>query len=263
MPEPDVAAAVESPSADQDGAALRRELEACRAALAALAQEQELLALALSHDVRAPLRSIDGFAALLARNPNLDPDATAQLERIRGASARLGTLVEALVELIRCERAPLAPTTVDLGLLAEWSLAGLQEADPGREVALEVAPHLFAHGDEHQLRRLLQVLLHNAWKFAPPEAGVRIRIEGAVADGRLRVRVHDAGIGFDMRYAGKLFTPLQRLHAHADGGGHGLGLALARRIVARHGGAIAAESTPGAGTTVTFDLPAADAAGPD
>ena len=259
MPESVAIAASEQAAAAQ----LQQQLAECHAALQALQQERDVFAQALAHDLRAPLRSIDGFAALLARGGGEGFAARDHLHRIRAASARMGALVDALVELARSDRAPFEPARVDLGLLAEWSFAELQDLAPARAAGIDVAAGLFVHGDERQLRRLLQLLLDNAWKFADPAAPVRVHVDGVREGGRLQVRIHDAGIGFDMRYADKLFAPLQRLHTHEQGGGHGLGLALAQRIVARHGGRLWAESQPGAGSTFHFDLPAAAAVGPD
>ncbi|MGN6512968.1 MAG: sensor histidine kinase [Lysobacteraceae bacterium] len=239
--------------------ALQHELAEARATIEALRQEQAIFAHGISHDLRAPLRSIDSFVALLARHGGLDDTARGYLERVRDASARAGSLIDALLDLSRATRAELAPATVDLSLLAEWRLAELQEADPAPPAELEVAPGLLAHGDERLLRQLLGALLDNAWKFSLPTGRVRIRVHGGRAGDRLRVDVRDEGVGFDMRYADKLFAPFQRLHGPGEGGGHGIGLALAQRIAARHGGHLHAESQPGAGATFHLDLPAPDA----
>lgn len=237
--------------------AIARELAEARATIKALRQEQEVFAHGISHDLRAPLRSIDNFAALLARHDGLDDTARGYLERVRNASARAGSLIDALLELSRAGRAELAPATVDLSLLAEWRLAELQEADGAQPVELEVSPGLLAWGDERLLRQLLGALLDNAWKFSLPTGRVRIRVRGERSGDRLRLDVRDDGVGFDMRYADKLFAPFQRLHGPEQGGGHGIGLALAQRIAARHDGRLRAESQPGAGATFHLDLPAA------
>jgi signal transduction histidine kinase len=232
-------------------------LDGCRAALKALQREQEVLAHGISHDLRAPLRAIDSFGALLAGNPSLDDTARAHLARVRAASARMGGLIDALLELSRVGRAPLRPAAVDLGLLAEWAGAELQEAEPGRAARIHVAPGLRAVGDERLLKALFGQLLDNAWKFSAGRDCVDVRVEGHRADGRLHVSVRDRGCGFDMRYAHKVFEPFQRLLGPEQGGGNGIGLAIAQRIVERHGGRLRAESEPGVGSCFGFDLPAA------
>jgi signal transduction histidine kinase len=239
--------------------ALQRELSACGAHVEALRREQQVLAHAIAHDLRAPLRSVDRFAALLERDAALDPAAAATLARIRGAAAAMGTLIDGLLEFLHVGQAPLAPAPVDLSALADWVLGELQEADPTRPLLAAITPGLMVEGDERLLRILLRQLLHNAWKFARPGAPVHIEIRGGRTGDRVQVALRDAGIGFDMRYAGKLFQPFQRLHGPDHGGGHGLGLAIAQRIAARHGGHITAESEPGAGSTFLLDLPAATA----
>ena len=251
----------ESPGSPADAAALERELAAARATIEALRQEQAVFAHGISHDLRAPLRSIDSFVALLARHEGLDDTARGYLERVRNASARAGSLIDALLELSRANRAELVPAPVDLSLLAEWILAELQEADAAQPAELDVAPGLLAWGDERLLKQLLGSLLDNAWKFSRPTGTVRIRVHGARHGDRLRVAVRDHGVGFDMRYADKLFIPFQRLHGPEQGGGHGIGLAVAQRIAARHDGRLQAEAHPGAGCTFHLDLPAPPDAG--
>ena len=251
------------PSAPADLERLERELAIARATIEALRQEQAVFAHGISHDLRAPLRSIDSFLALLERQDGLDATARGYLERIRNASGRAGSLIEALLDLSRANRAELAPCAVDLSLLAEWSLAELGEADAGLVADVEVAPGLLAWGDERLLKQLLGALLHNAWKFSRPTGGVWIRVAGERVGDRLHVAVQDRGVGFDMRYAAKLFTPFQRLHGPDQGGGHGIGLALAQRIAERHTGHLRADSQPGAGSTFHLDLPAAPVAAAD
>ena len=245
-----------SPGPPATREALERELAEARATIAALRQEQAVLAHGISHDLRAPLRSIDSFVALLARQDGLDATARGHLDRIRNASARAGSLIEALLELSRANRADLALTGVDLSLLAEWSLAELREADAALPTDLDVGQALLAWGDERWLKQLVAALLHNAWKFSRPTGSIWIRVAGERAGDRLHLVVQDHGVGFDMRYAAKLFQPFQRLHGPDQGGGHGLGLALAQRIAERHGGRLRAESQPGAGSTFHLDLPA-------
>jgi len=242
---------------------LERELAAARATIEALRQEQAVFAHGISHDLRAPLRSIDSFLALLERHDGLDATARGYLERVRNASSRAGSLIEALLELSRANRAELAPAAVDLGALAELSLAELHEADAATATDIDVASGLVAWGDERLLKQLLGALLHNAWKFSRPTGQVWIRVSGERVGDRLHVDVSDRGVGFDMRYAAKLFLPFQRLHGPDEGGGHGIGLAVARRIAERHDGRLQAESQPGAGSTFHLDLPAAPTSAPE
>ena len=246
-----------SPASPPTVEALERELAAARATIEALRQEQAVFAHGISHDLRAPLRSIDSFVALIERHDGLDATARGYLERVRNASARASSLIEALLELSRANRAELTPGVADLSLLAEWVLAELREADPGADVDVDVTPGLLAWGDERLLRQLLHALLDNAWKFSRASGQVWIRVGGECAGNRLHVAVQDRGVGFDMRYAAKLFMPFQRLHGPDQGSGHGIGLAVAQRIADRHDGRLHAESQPGAGSIFHLDLPAA------
>ncbi|TWT18276.1 HAMP domain-containing histidine kinase [Luteimonas wenzhouensis] len=218
---------------------------------------QEYLAHGLSHELRAPLRSIAGFAARLDETGQVAADGRPDLERIRAAAARADQLVQALLEFLRASRQPMRQEPVDVSLLCEWVAAELQDRDRGRAARIEVAPGLWARGDEHWIKVLLREVFDNAWKFSADRDEVRITVEGAVSDGRLQLAVTDHGCGFDMRYADKLFLPFQRLHGSNQGGGHGLGLAIARRVAECHGGSIRAESRPGQGSTFFIELPAA------
>lgn len=228
--------------------------------LAALAAQQEQLAHGIAHDLRAPLRAIDGFAAMLARHAGETLDATGHdyLQRIRDAAQRMGALVDALQTYSRAGRVPLREAPVDLSLLAEWVAADLQDAAPGRAARIEVAPGLVAHGDEELLRELLRQLLDNAWKFSAPRERVEVRVEGERDGDRQRLRISDRGIGFDMQYVDKLFQPFQRLHGADQQAGAGLGLAIAQCIARRHGGGIRAESALGEGSVFHVELPVGD-----
>jgi signal transduction histidine kinase len=240
-----------------DVAALQRQLDACRVELAALRQEQATFAHGISHDLRGPLRAIESFSALVASDAALAPATRGHVERVRAAATRMGGLIDALLELSRASRADLDAQRVDLGLLAEWSLAGLRDAEPGREAVLDVDPGLHVHGDERLLKLMVDQLLGNAWKFSRERDCVRISLRGERVGARLRLALRDAGCGFDMRYVERLFQPFQRLHGPEQGGGNGLGLAIAQRIVERHGGRLHARALPEAGSEFAFDLPAA------
>ena len=214
----------------------------------------------VAHDLRSPLRSIESFAKLLEdrAGPKLDAAERMHLSRIRAAATRMSGLLGALGELSRAASASMSVAPVDLSLLAEWVLAELHDAEPGRTVEVDVQPGLLARGDEHLLKQLLRALLENAWTFTRGVERPRIEVRGERAGDRLRLAVHDSGRGFDMQYAHKLFQPFQRLHGVAEGAGHGLGLAIAQRIAQRHGGSVGASSVEGRGSTFTLELPAVD-----
>lgn len=220
----------------------------------------------VSHDLRAPLRTIDGFATQLERQSGeaLDAAGREHLARIRSASARMGELIDSLLELARIGRAELRPMTVDVSLLAEWVAAELQDAQPRRSAQVKVQPGLEAFGDERLLKALLTQLLRNAWQFSAVRDRVEIEVEGARDAHGLHFSVRDHGIGFDMAYAGKLFEPFQRLHGSDQGAGNGIGLTIAQQAAARHGGTIRAEASPGLGArfhVALRDLPSPDADG--
>lgn len=217
-------------------------------------RHERALAQGLSHDLRAPLRAIDGFAGLLAQQPGLDDAGRAHVQRIREAGARIGRLLDAMQELLAASQAPLRPRQVDMSMLADWAGAELQDLEPQRAAEIEVQPGLSVVGDEHYLKRLLALLLDNAWKFSAPDAAVVIEVEGEREGDLLRLRIRDHGIGFDPRYGDKLFQPFQRLHVAEQGAGNGLGLAIAQTIAERHGGRIHAQSEPGAGSVFHVEL---------
>ena len=165
-------------------------------------------------------------------------------------------LLSALNDLAYVTRAELKPADVDLCLLADWVGAELQDADPQRRADIRVQPSLHAWGDERLLKLMLSQLMGNAWKFSRGREPIRIQVSGRREGRNLQVVIRDEGIGFDMRYAHKLFEPFQRLHGPDQGGGHGLGLAIVRRIAERHHGSVRADSTPESGATFTLELPA-------
>lgn len=247
--------------AERDAERLRSaEAEARTEALDASNHQLQLFADAVAHDLRAPLRSIESFSALLASRVGDQLDATARdhLDRVRKAAARMSGLLSALGDLSHATRVELKPGHVDLSLLADWVLAELQEAEPERKVEATVQPGLAAHGDEHLLKLLLAQLIGNAWTFTRERAHARIEVGGCRDGDGLHLYVRDNGNGFDMRYAHKLFQPFQRLHGPDQGGGHGLGLAIAQRIAERHHGRLRAESEAGVGSTFHLDLPATE-----
>ena len=241
-----------------DELALQTRAESEHAALDASRRQLQLFADAVAHDLRAPLRSIESFSALLADRAGelLDDTDRDYLTRIRAAASRMSGLLSALNDLSYVTRAELRASDVDLSLLAEWIGAELQDAEPGRRAEIHVQPQLHVQGDERLLKLMLSQLIGNAWKFSREREPIRIDVAGERIGDLVHVEIRDQGIGFDMRYAHKLFEPFQRLHGPDQGGGHGLGLAIVRRIAERHRGSVRADSTPDAGATFTLELPA-------
>lgn len=238
--------------------ALKARAEAEHAARFAANHQLQLFADAVAHDLRAPLRSIESFSALLAdrASERLDDTDRDYLGRIRAAASRMSGLLSALNDLAYVTRTELKPADVDLSLLADWVGAELQDAEPQRRADIRVQPSLHAWGDERLLKLMLSQLMGNAWKFSRGREPIRIQVSGRREGRNLQVVIRDEGIGFDMRYAHKLFEPFQRLHGPDQGGGHGLGLAIVRRIAERHHGSVRADSAPESGATFTLELPA-------
>ena len=224
--------------------------------LEAANQRLEAFVHGVSHDLRAPLRAIDGFAVQLERScaGQLDATAQEQLKRIRAASLRMGSLIDGLLELSRINRTALRPSMVDASLLAEWTLAELQDADPQRSVDVQVQPGLEVTGDERLLKMMLEQLLSNAWQFSANRPQVWIRVEGARKGDRLLMSILDRGIGFDMAYSAKLFEPFQRLHSSDEGAGNGIGLTIAQQVAMRHGGRVTAQAEPDRGACFQVEL---------
>lgn len=217
--------------------------------------ELEAFAYSVSHDLRAPLRSIDGFSRLLNERYRdvIDSGGQDYLQRIRNASARMSDLIDALLKMSRVSRAELTLVPVDLSAMAGDIANDLRNGDPARSVAFDIQPGLVASGDQALLRNLMENLMGNAWKFTSAAADARIDV-GRNAQGEIFVR--DNGAGFESEYAAKLFRPFQRLHTQQEYAGHGIGLASVRRIAERHGGSVRAEGKPGQGATFFFRLPA-------
>jgi PAS domain S-box-containing protein len=216
-------------------------------------EELESFAYSVSHDLRAPLRSIDGFGRLLQERHAhaLDDTGRAYLDRVRNASSRMDELIDAILKISRIGRSALKPAATDLSRIAGEIVAELRELSPDREVEVEIEPGLEAWADPTLARNLLQNLLGNAWKFTAATPNARIRLH---RDGHAFV-VEDNGAGFDPRYANKLFRPFQRLHPQEEFPGHGVGLASVRRVLERHGGSIRAEGEPGKGARFVFVFP--------
>jgi signal transduction histidine kinase len=224
--------------------------------LAATTKELETFSFSVSHDLRAPLRAVDGFSKALASDcaAQLDDEARGYLDRILAGTHRMAQLIDDLLGLSRITRMELAREDVDVSALANVVLGELAAREPARKVARNVAPDLTAYGDARLVRILLESLLGNAWKFSSKREGARIDVGAEVRDGVPAFFVRDNGAGFSMEYAHKLFAPFQRLHSVSEFPGNGIGLASAHRVVTRHGGHIWGESTPEAGATFFFTL---------
>jgi len=224
--------------------------------LEAANEELEAFSYSVSHDLRAPLRALDGFSlALLEDNgEQLDDTGKDHLTRVRAAAQRMGQLIDDLLMLSRVSRREMVREKVDLSALARDILADLREAQPERVVDADVADDLVASGDPALLRIVLQNLLMNAWKFTSrrPEAHIEVGVERHDAGAAYFVR--DDGAGFDATYVDKLFTPFQRLHVAEEFPGTGIGLATVARIVRRHGGSVSAEGAVDCGATFYFTL---------
>lgn len=221
-------------------------------------RELEAFTYAVSHDLRAPLRAMDGFAQALVEDVGtaLPAEARDHVRRIRAAAQRMGTLIDALLELSRLSRAELRREHVSISALAHAVVAELRAGDPTRSVETVVAPDLWADGDPRLLRAVLQNLIGNAWKFTRGVQSARIEVGCEVESAPPTFFVRDNGAGFDAAYAGRLFAPFQRLHGAHEFEGTGVGLATVRRIVVRHGGAVRAEGAVGRGATIWFTLTA-------
>jgi len=219
-------------------------------------RELESFSYSVSHDLRSPLRSIDGFSRLLLEEslPNLDERAIERLHRIRAATGRMGQLIDALLDLSRLSRAEMRHEQVGLSTLATQIARELEHSAPERRVTFTIQPNLTARGDSRLLRVLLENLLGNAFKFTAKAPEAVIEFGSRVQNAEEVLFVKDNGVGFDMQYAGELFVPFQRLHNRTEFEGTGVGLATVRRIVARHGGRIWAEAAPDSGATFYFTL---------
>lgn len=220
-------------------------------------RELEEFSYAASHDLRSPLRAIAGFAQILGEEyaARLDEAAQGYLGRIRGASQHLSETIDGMHDLMRFARAELRPREVDLSALARGILEQFQAREP-RTVAIRVADGLLARADPELAAVFLRGLLHNAWKFTGRTPGARIEFGATGMDGERAFFVADNGAGFDPAHAKRLFKPFFKLHAPGEFPGVGIGTAIVRRIVQRHGGRIWATAAPGQGATFFFTLPA-------
>jgi light-regulated signal transduction histidine kinase (bacteriophytochrome) len=227
-------------------------------ALAALEEsrrELESLTYTVAHDLRAPLRTIEGFSRALSEDcaAELDADGRRYLQHVLDAAHRMSGMLEGLLSLARLQRAEFHPIPLDLASIAGGIVDRLRAAEPAREIELALSGNIAAEGDSSLLTAALEALLQNAWKFTRGREPARIEVGAQPANPAVYF-VRDNGVGFDMRYADKLFNPFQRLHSVQEFEGIGIGLAAARQIIRRHGGRIWAEAAPDRGATFYFTL---------
>ena len=218
--------------------------------------ELEAFAYSASHDLRAPLQTIDGFSRALQEDygDKLDAEARDYLQRIRAATKHIGQLTDALLQFSRLARSGMVLENLDLGAMARAVADQLRAQDPAREVAFDIAARANAYADRRLLGAVLENLLGNAWKFTSKHPHARIEFGVAKREAERVYYVRDDGAGFDLERAQKLFTPFQRLHTISDFPGNGVGLALVKRIIQRHGGRIWAEAAPEKGAAFYFTL---------
>lgn len=224
--------------------------------LQAAIRDLESFSYSVSHDLRAPLRGIEGFSQILATQyaEELDPEGREYLQRIRKASLRMSELIDDLLKLSRLSREPVSRRQVDLSSMARAIGAELAAAAPERQVEFVVQEGMLAKADPRLLRIALENLLGNAWKFTEPQRAARVEF-GCLEEGDEPVLfVRDNGVGFDMRYADKLFRVFQRLHGESEFQGTGIGLATVQRVIQAHRGRVWAQSRPGEGSSFFFTL---------
>jgi signal transduction histidine kinase len=233
-----------------------REQRAAEEGLQRANRELEAFSYSVAHDLRAPLRGINGFSKVLVEDcaDKLDDEGKHYLARISAAADRMGHLIDALLALSRVTRSEFRTEEVNLSQLADAVAKQLRTMFPERSVQFVSREGALAVGDPILLRALLENLLGNAWKFTAGASSARIEFACSKEDGGVVYSVTDNGAGFDMTYADKLFAPFQRLHSDREFAGTGIGLATVQRIVNRHGGRVWAEGAPGKGATFHFTL---------
>jgi light-regulated signal transduction histidine kinase (bacteriophytochrome) len=235
---------------------LEGQVESLTAECSALNKELDSFSYSVSHDLRAPLRSIHGFSKILLNKYQAGLDETGQdyLQRVMRASNHMGELLDGLLLLARVSRSELSLKPTDMRALVLQTMQELLESTEERDLCFEVESLPVASGDHKLLGIAMQHLLGNALKFSSREATPCIRVSASEQDGVATYTVADNGVGFDMNYANKLFGALQRLHSTEEFEGIGIGLATVQRIVHRHGGSIYAEAEPGKGARFHFVL---------
>ncbi|MBI5360265.1 MAG: hypothetical protein HZA48_06745 [Planctomycetes bacterium] len=219
-------------------------------------KELESFSYSVSHDLRAPLRSIDGFSAVLLEDysDKVGEQGRDCINRVRNSTMRMGQLIDDMLKLSRVTRGEMSVKSVDLSKMAADIAGELKKTQPDRKAEFIIAPDLIVQGDENLLKVAMENLLGNAWKFTSKVPEARIEFGATRDNGIVTYFVRDNGAGFEMAYADKLFAPFQRLHSSVEFPGTGIGLATVQRIVHRHNGRVRAESELGKGTVFSFTL---------
>lgn len=246
----------ERKKAEEDIQQLNQDLKQRAAQLEAANKELESFSYSVSHDLRAPLRSIDGFSHILIEDysSELPPEGINYLERVRAAARRMAELIDDLLNLARVTRSPLQPKLTNLSAMVETIANEIKEENPTRDVSLSIMPDLMVNGDPHLLHIALENLMSNAWKFTSKKEHALIEFGQQNKTTERTFYIRDNGTGFDMAYVNKLFGVFQRLHSVSEFPGTGVGLATVHRIISIHGGRIWAEGEEGNGATFFFTL---------
>jgi len=228
------------------------------AQLSAANKELEAFSYSVSHDLRAPLRSIDGFSqALLEDYPNkpLDDTGKTYLDRVRRATQRMGLLIDDMLKLSRITQTEMKQESIDISAMVREIMETQGQSEPDRAVDISVQEGIMVEGDPYLMRIAMENLVNNAFKFTGKTADPRIAFGTVLGDGETVYFIRDNGAGFDMAYVGKLFGAFQRLHTSDEFPGTGIGLATVQRVIHRHGGRVWAEGEIGKGATFYFALP--------
>jgi PAS domain S-box-containing protein len=235
---------------------MEEELRQRSAELQATNKELEAFSYSISHDLRAPLRAIDGFTHIISEDfkENIPPEAGPYFRHIFDAAAQMGQLIDDLLRLSRITRIELHPYPVDLSELAALIVHDLQNREPGRKIKITIENNLMATGDERLLKVALENLLNNAWKFTGKVKDAHIQVGQTTLKDKNAFYIKDNGVGFDMAYVDKLFGAFQRLHSTEEFPGTGIGLAIVQRVINKHGGEIWVESAPNQGAAFYFTL---------
>lgn len=247
----------ERKQAEEELKRLNQTLKSQATQLEAANKELEAFSYSVSHDLRAPLRSIDGFSLALLEDygAKLNQEGKSNIERVRAGCKRMGQLIDDMLNLSRLSRTEMKPQKVNLTAVAQEVIQELKDTEPQRKANFVIPDNLFAHCDLQLIRAVLENLLGNAWKYTSKHPQAKIELGSLNQNGKAVFYVKDDGAGFDMTYADKLFSAFQRLHRMDEFIGNGVGLATVKRVIHRHGGEVWAEAQVEKGATFYFTLP--------